>query len=419
MPRPCQASATAKASSARSRVSGMKHAWATTVSSGPAIATRPMPRSTSTRAARSSCGPAQEAKPARLRRQAAKEGGNAIDVSGAGRVQVDGGAVTQDDVAAVDGRPGRGGAWRFGPRGEHVVARAYVLIGARYIREEPHPVGGASPMDAGGVRPKVRRTPSERGHGPCARSARSRAWRSSTVASPRCASSTPCASSTRSVPIQYGSSPSTRSPSATRCSSATRTRRSRSTAATSTTTALERALRERARRCGVGRVGLRRRGARVRRAVRAARHRLRRARRGDHAVAWRQDRRQAARRGSRRAGGAVERRSRRDRRGGAPARRAHRLPAHDQGDGGGRRARHPPRRRARGAAGRVRRRAVRGRAGLRRRHACCSRSSWRRRATSRCRSSPTATAARGRSACATARTSAATRRSSRSRPARR
>ena len=46
----------------------------------------------------------EEAKPARLRRQAAKEGGDAVHVSGAGRAQVDGGAVTQDDVAAVDGR---------------------------------------------------------------------------------------------------------------------------------------------------------------------------------------------------------------------------------------------------------------------------------------------------------------------------
>jgi hypothetical protein len=46
----------------------------------------------------------EEAKPPRVRRQAAKEGGNALHVSGAGRAQVDGGAITQDDVAAVDGR---------------------------------------------------------------------------------------------------------------------------------------------------------------------------------------------------------------------------------------------------------------------------------------------------------------------------
>ena len=46
----------------------------------------------------------EEAKPPRVRRQAAKEGGNALHVSGAGRAQVDGGAVTQDDVAVVDGR---------------------------------------------------------------------------------------------------------------------------------------------------------------------------------------------------------------------------------------------------------------------------------------------------------------------------
>ena len=46
----------------------------------------------------------EEAEPPRLRRQAAKEGGDAVHVSGAGRAQVDGGAVTQDDVAVVDGR---------------------------------------------------------------------------------------------------------------------------------------------------------------------------------------------------------------------------------------------------------------------------------------------------------------------------
>ena len=69
----------------------------------------------------------EEAEPARLRRQAAKEGGDALHVSGAGRAQVDGGAVTQDDVAAADGR---GMAW----------VRAYVGIGRRRIREEPHPI---------------------------------------------------------------------------------------------------------------------------------------------------------------------------------------------------------------------------------------------------------------------------------------
>ena len=46
----------------------------------------------------------EEAEPPRLRRQAAKEGGDAVHVSGAGRAQADGGAVTQDDVAVVDGR---------------------------------------------------------------------------------------------------------------------------------------------------------------------------------------------------------------------------------------------------------------------------------------------------------------------------
>ncbi len=53
IPRPCHASATAKASSARSPLdSGTKQAWATTWPSTPAVATRPTPWSTSPRAAR-------------------------------------------------------------------------------------------------------------------------------------------------------------------------------------------------------------------------------------------------------------------------------------------------------------------------------------------------------------------------------
>jgi hypothetical protein len=46
----------------------------------------------------------EEAKPPRVRRQAAKEGCNALHISRAGRAQVKGGAVTQDDVGVVDGR---------------------------------------------------------------------------------------------------------------------------------------------------------------------------------------------------------------------------------------------------------------------------------------------------------------------------
>ena len=102
------------------------------------------------------------------------------------------------------------------------------------------------------------------------------------------------------------------------------------------------------RRRRLGRLGLRRRGPRVRRAVRAARRRLHRPERRRHARARRQDRGQAAGRGGRRAGRAVERRPGRD----ASRRRsrhaaAHRLPADDQGDRRRRRARHPPRRRRR------------------------------------------------------------------------
>ncbi len=127
---------------------------------------------------------------------------------------------------------------------------------------------------------------------------------------------------------------------------------------------------------------------------------------------------QAAGRAGRRAGRAVERRGGRDRRGGAQGRRGPRLPAHDQGRGGRRRARHAPRRqgeeldsaferaraeaasafgdptRADGAPGR-RRAPRRGPAARRRPGRAC-----------------------GRSASATAPTSAATRRWSRSPPAR-
>ena len=100
IPRPCQASATAKASSARSPLgSGTKQAWATTWPSTPAVATRPTPRSMSPRAARGGGdAPAQEAKPARLGRQPVQERRHGFDVGGDGGAHVDRGAVAQDDV---------------------------------------------------------------------------------------------------------------------------------------------------------------------------------------------------------------------------------------------------------------------------------------------------------------------------------
>ena len=104
--------------------------------------------------------------------------------------------------------------------------------------------------------------------------------------------------------------------------------------------ALERALRGRRGGRGVGRLGLRRRAPGVRRAVRTAGHRVRRAERRRDAPPRRQDRRQAARRAGRRAGRAVERRAGRTR-WTRPARHAahDRLPADDQGHGGWRRPR--------------------------------------------------------------------------------
>ena len=104
---------------------------------------------------------------------------------------------------------------------------------------------------------------------------------------------------------------------------------------------LERALRETERRRRVGRVGVRRRGPRLRRALRAAGRDVHRAERGRDAPAGRQDRREAARRGGRRPRRTVEPGSRRRRRGGRRARARDRLPPDAQGDGRRRRARHP------------------------------------------------------------------------------
>ena len=157
----------------------------------------------------------------------------------------------------------------------------------------------------------------------------------------------------------------------------------------------------------------------VRGPVRAPRHRLRRARAPTHAAPGRQDRGQAAGRGRRRAGRAR----------GAGARSPtleealtprldDRLPADGQGGRRRRRTRHPPRRRA-GRAGPRRSTSARAEAreafgdddgppGAARHARPPHRGAGR---------SPTATGRRGRSACATARCSGATRRSSRSRPA--
>ena len=91
----------------------------------------------------------------------------------------------------------------------------------------------------------------------------------------------------------------------------------------------------------VGRLGLRRRGPGVRRAVREDRGHLRRTEPGSHAQARRQDRREADRRGGRRAGRAVEPRRGRDPGGRAGGGGRDRLPADAEGDRGRRRPRHP------------------------------------------------------------------------------
>ena len=168
----------------------------------------------------------------------------------------------------------------------------------------------------------------------------------------------------------------------------------------------------------LGRLGLRRRGPHLRRAVRAHRGDLHRAEPRGDAPARRQDRLQADRRGGRRAGRPVEpgrgRHPRRRHRRGGPDR----LPAHAQGHRGRRRARHPQGRRPTPSSPTPTSAPATRRSGPSGRAWSSSRSSSPARGTSRCRSSPTARARRGRSACATARCSAATRRSSRSRPRR-
>ena len=95
---------------------------------------------------------------------------------------------------------------------------------------------------------------------------------------------------------------------------------------------LERALVDSGADAVVARLGLRRRGPRVRRPVRQARRHLHRPERRRDAPARRQDRLEADRRGGRRARGAVEPRRGRLPRGRAGLRRGDRLPADAQGD---------------------------------------------------------------------------------------
>ena len=134
---------------------------------------------------------------------------------------------------------------------------------------------------------------------------------SSTVARPRCGSSTPSASSTprRGAPDRDRRAAHRRRAHA-RCSSARPTSPTPSGPASARPyldhAVLERALRRDRRRRRLGRLGLRRRGPGVRRAVRAHRRHLHRPERRGDAPARRQDRLEADRRGGRRAGRAVE-----------------------------------------------------------------------------------------------------------------
>ena len=115
----------------------------------------------------------------------------------------------------------------------------------------------------------------------------------------------------------------------------------------------------------LGGLGLRRRGRRLRRAVRAHRRHLHRAEPGGHAPPRRQDRLQADRRGGRRAGRAVEPGRRRHPRGRHRRRGTDRLPADAQGHRWRRRSRHPQGRLRRRARRRLRAHPRRGAAGLR------------------------------------------------------
>ena len=166
---------------------------------------------------------------------------------------------------------------------------------------------------------------------------------------------------------------------------------------------------------GLARLGLRRRGSALRRARHRGRHPLPRPLGRGHAPAGGQDLRQGDRGRLGRAGLALERRRGRERGPGGRARGAHRLPGGREGHGGRRRARHPRRR----APGRSRRRVrvgrLRGAAPPSATGACSSNARSPAAATSRSRSPPTRTAWCWRSAAATARCSADTRRCSKRR----
>ena len=113
-------------------------------------------------------------------------------------------------------------------------------------------------------------------------------------------------------------------------------------------------------------MGVRRRGSRLRRAVRAHRRGLRGPAARGHAPPGGQDRRQAVCRGGGRAGRRLESHSGGDGRRRRRGRPRDRVPGHDQGPGGRRRAWHPCRRLRGGAGPRVRACARRGTALLRR-----------------------------------------------------
>ena len=105
MPRPCQASATAKASSARSPLLGHEAGVGDDVAVG--AGGRDEPDAAVDEPARRAQGgdaAAHEAKPARLGRQRIEERRHGVDVGGDGGAHVDRRAVAQDDVAVVHGR---------------------------------------------------------------------------------------------------------------------------------------------------------------------------------------------------------------------------------------------------------------------------------------------------------------------------
>jgi hypothetical protein len=123
-PASCQASATAKASSARSSCgSGTKQAWATTCPSTPAVAARPTPRSMRPRAERPAEMPPPGSETSARRPTGHPEKAATASTSSATAGHVDRGAVAQDDVRGACERRIRGleldGLRRIGERGGH------------------------------------------------------------------------------------------------------------------------------------------------------------------------------------------------------------------------------------------------------------------------------------------------------------